>query len=295
MDKGRLGIAPLLVAGIVLAPCAAHAQLLGRASSAVRDGDASSSRQSDDDDDRDSGDSGGGGGSVLGSASHAVRDGGGGGGGGSYYDWGGGGSSAPAFSIASGATCPLGLPYMLDAGTTSAPADADSQSGARIALRLDTELGYVIAGAARAGFGARLQLPLFFDLTARYSVFFEPTNEGIVVAALGRIGADFRIVDDRWIQLRVGGGLRHFHDDLGGILGGDFALGLDIFPGEPFVVSGELSVGAVGQAFVVQARGSVGVIVDSVEIYAGYDYEALFAGGAQVDLGGPMLGVRAWL
>lgn len=271
----------------VAAPLAAHAQLLDRASDAVHgggdDGQNSSSSSDDDDDD----DSGGG---LLGSASDAAH----GSSSGGYSGSGASGAPYVALGAASSIGCPFGQPYLDTVGSTGVAA-TDGTVDARLAVRLELEAGYVLGGAGRGGVGARLQLPFLLDLTTRYSVFFEPTEEGVLVAALGRIGGELRIVDNQWLQLRIGGGLRHFHDDLGSELGGDFTLGFDAFPGEPIVISGELSAGVVGQAIVVQARGRVGFIIDSTEIYAGYDYEALFAGGIQVDLGGPMLGVRAWL
>lgn len=303
MHLGRVAalaasLAVVLAAPVLAAPGVADAQLLGRASSAARgDSDSGSSRQRDDDSDRDRRDDRESSGGVVSSASRAARGSSGGGGG-----WGspGGGRSwgrgrGWGVSSAAAALCPLGVPYASPGYHAQDDAGSYAAEPVRVAGRLELELGYALGGAGRLGFAARLQLPILLDLTTRYSIFVEPTDGGILAAALGRFGADIRIVDDRWVQIRVGGALRHFHDDVGGVFGGDVSIGLDAFPVDPLVVSGELSAGMVGEAVVVQARGTLGLIVESVEIFAGYDYEALFAGSVQVDLGGPMLGVRGWL
>lgn len=285
MHEGRVA-APAASLAIVLAfPSAGEAQLLGRASSAVRgDDDSRSSGQDDDSDrDRDYGRESSGG--LVSSASRAVR-----GSSGRGAGWGSGGGG-----IGAAALCPLGVPYASPRYHAQQDGGSYAAEPVRLAGRLELELGYALGGAGRVGFAARLQLPVLLDFATRYSVFVEPTEDGVVAAALGRIGADIRLVDDRWVQIRIGGGLRHFHDEIDGAIGGDFAIGVDAFPVEPLVISGELTAGVVGEAVVVQARASLGLIVDSVEIYGGYDYEALFAGSVQVDLGGPMLGVRGWL
>jgi hypothetical protein len=174
-----------------------------------------------------------------------------------------------------------------------------TESGAprasRFASRLSAEVGYALGGALRGGVDGRLALPYLLDISTHYSFFLEATEEGLVAAALGRISAELRLIDDPVAQLRLGGGIRHFHDSLGGVVGGDGLIALDLFPIDPVVVSTELGIGFVGEAVVVSARGTVGAIFDSTEIYAGYHYEGLFAGGEHVDLGGPILGVRAWL
>ena len=302
----------LCAAGLVVAaPVSARAQLLGSASSAVRgsddddddDGGQSSSSSSDNDQDDDDDDGGSYGGSFLGSASSAVRGSGsssssGSSGYGASRGYGGSyggpyGGSAP--SGGPGARYVLGAhPYELDCGGYGRVVADDTEIG-RTAARIELEAGYALGGAGRGGASARIQLPIPLDLTVRYSVFAEPLESGVQVAALGRFGLEWRFLDDPVIQLRLGGGGRHFQDAAGGVFGLDVLLGIDIFPGSPLVITIEGGVGFVGQAIVAQVRGTIGAMVDRFEIYAGYDSEGLLADGTHVDLGGPMLGVRTWL
>lgn len=334
VGRGSWALSPLGLALLVLAlPASADAQLLGRASSAARDDDSSSSSSSrddsssydssddssdyqgqyDDDDDDD-------GGSYLARASDAARsrrserrtygDEGGLVGGASYVVR--GEPAGPGYADDSSyvpdppngsvpyARQPATEHYVLGvhpyAGGASGFGGYTSRSDlGRVASRVELELGYALGGAGRVGASARLQLPFLIDITTRYSVFVEPLDEGVAMLALGRIGAELRIVDCPVLQLRVGAAVRHFHDAAGGLVGGDVGVAFDIFPGAPVILSGEVTVGAVGQAIIVQARGSVGVIIDSTEIYAGYDFEGLVSADQLVDLGGPMLGVRLWL
>lgn len=270
---------------VLLGPPAAQAQLLDRASSAARGDSGSQDRsddRSDDDDDRSSSSSDDDG--ALGSASRAARGGSSGGGRGSS---GSSGWEGPAVHRARAS-----VPYSV--AVVGVGIESGEVADVPVAARLELEGGYVIAGAGRIGAGARLELP-WFDIAARYSLFLEPRESGWDAVALGRIGLDWRAVDEEPVVVRIGGGLRHFEDAAGGLFGADVVLGVDLFLGPPVILSLELGAGFVGEAFLAQARGSVGFAVDACEIYVGYDFEGLWSGGGGVDLGGPMLGVRGWL
>lgn len=287
---------------LLLAPAPASAQLLGRASDAARGSSSSNDNDYDDDDD----DGGSflssassaargddyddydqdyddddydydGGGSTLGRASGAARSGG----------WGSGSGSGEVFLV-------RGCPYEDDrAGLGFSAPVGEAPPG--VAARLEVEGGYALEGAGRGAFAARVQLSGFaLDLTTRYSIFVEPVESGVLALALGRVGLEYRLLDLPAAQIRLGGGLRHMQDELGAIFGGDATIGVDLFLGDPVIVSLEAGAGIVGEAAVALVRGRIGVIFDSTEIYAGYHYEGLFA-GQHVDLGGPMAGVRYWL
>jgi hypothetical protein len=292
----------------------AHAQLLDRASRAVRgdDDDPPRSRRDDDDDDVDDR------GSLLDRASHTVRE-------PSYrgddddgyddrgYDDRGYDRGYDRVYVASAGYTSAGeyeyegsgygvdaihVPWVLGAFpyANGAPGYSVESTGdnARTAGTFEIEAGYALGGAGRAGVGARLMLELPLDILVRYSVFFELVDHGVQVAAIGRVGLAWRLLESAPVHIRIGGGLRHFQDHLGGVVGVDGSLGVDIFPGSPLVISVDGSIGFVGQAMVAQVRAELGLMIDLVEIYAGYNYEGLVA-AEHVDLGGPMLGIRAWL
>ena len=72
--------------------------------------------------------------------------------------------------------------------------------------------------------------------------------------------------------------------------GWHFLYGVDLYPVRPVVLSFQGDVGVLGGAWVTSARGSVGAVVDQVELYVGYD--GLWID--DVDLSTWMLGCRLW-
>ncbi|UJR83854.1 hypothetical protein [Sandaracinus amylolyticus] len=268
----------------LLVPSVAGAQLLDRASSTVRgdDGGGSSSSSSDDDDDDDDDDDGG----LLDGASITVR---GDGDSPSSTDAGwSAGTTWPDYALAP-------QPYASDCDAQLRPLAPGVDEGFELAVRADAEVGYALGGAWRGAVGVRLQLPMQLDLATRYSMFVEPHGGDIRFVVLGGFGIEYRLIDVPGAQLRIGAEARTFYDSIDTIWGGGATFGLDLFPGEPVVLSTELAAAFVGQAFELRARAQIGVLIESVEIFAGYHYDGLFRDGVHVDLGGPMLGVRAWL
>jgi hypothetical protein len=189
-------------------------------------------------------------------------------------------------------------PYAHDSGGYALAAEDESGElrEARTAFRVEVEGGYVLAGARRIAAAARVQLPFFVDIAAHYSLYVEPGAPDISTLTLGRVDLELRLLDGTGIQIRFGGGLRHFHDRLGSLLGGGVGVAVDVFPVRPLVLSASADAGIVGRATILRARASAGLVVDNTEVYLGYHYEALLGeGGAAADLGGVMIGVRLWL
>ncbi|MDQ3037552.1 MAG: hypothetical protein M3Y87_34475 [Myxococcota bacterium] len=146
----------------------------------------------------------------------------------------------------------------------------------------------------RGTVAARVELPWSIDLFARYTAFIEPSSAGFDSLVLGRVGVGLRAIDLPEAQLRIGVALRHFHDWLGSVFGIDGVLGLDVMIEEPVLLSAEASIGTVGSALVAQLRGTLGLRIDRVDVYAGWEHVALQpldGEGGGVDLGGPIVGV----
>lgn len=263
----------------------ADAQVLRRASEAVR-GESSSSDDSSD-------------GRTLRSASSTVRD--------SDSSGGSGGGYAPAYSGGGGSRSAWGwngrrrylfAPYPYAdgyAGCSRPVSEGSSEVSPRAAYRVGLEGGYALAGVGRGALSARVQLAVPFDLNASYSLFLEPLNDGGVDSlTFGRVGIDIRLVDQPDLQVRLGGAARHFHDRQGSVFGADGAVGMDVFPGDPWVFSADVGLGFVGEAMVTFARISAGAMVGPVELFVGYDHQGLGSGDSYVSLGGPMAGLRLW-
>lgn len=179
-------------------------------------------------------------------------------------------------------------------GYARAGLDRESEDvDARVAFRLEAEAGYAVEGAARLGAAARVQLPFFLDLATRYSLYWEPEDR--VALAIGRTLLDLRLIDAIGIQLRVGVGVLHLHDALGGLFGPTAQASIDLFLVAPLVLSADASIGGAGAALVVRASARAGLLVDGTEIYVGYHHESLAGDGGYVELRSPTVGVRQWL
>jgi len=79
-------------------------------------------------------------------------------------------------------------------------------------------------------------------------------------------------------------------DDEGSEYGIDFIYRFDAFSGRPWIISVDAGLGSLGAAFVARIRATVGVNIDAVEFYAGYEH--IDVNG--IALSGPLLGTRAW-
>lgn len=282
----------VFIAALVLGAHPAEAQLLRGASETVRSSEpspsssrsSSSSSSSDDSSSSSSSDS------TLGRSSRVVRSGGGGGGrvsvGVQRSYW------APRYHDES---VVYGSAY---ATTPSAALVDGTDPEARTLVVPQLEGSYVLDGVGRGTAAVRVILPIPMELLAGYSAYFEPLDGGGIEAlVLGRIGAAYRAIDDGPVQLRIGGALRHWQDYQGARFGGELLAGLELFPGEPVVLTAEGGLGVVGDAWAFELRASIGVIIEVVELYVGWHHVALEAmnGTGGVELTGPMAGVRLWL
>ncbi|AKF08011.1 hypothetical protein [Sandaracinus amylolyticus] len=281
----RLLASLALVLALAPSPRAA-AQLLDRASDTVRSDEPSRSSSSDDDSGSSSGSSSSDDDSTLGRASSTVRGDGGGRPRARYAPrrWYVEEQYAPSYGVyASGSV------YV---------ASDEPEPLLETMVVAQLEGSYVIDDVGRGTASVRVLLPWPAEIFAGYSLYLEPRERGETdFVALGRLGAAWRAVDDEAIQVRIGGSLRHWQDAEGARFGGEALAGVDMFPGEPLVLSFEGAAGIVGDAWVFEARGTIGVLMGPVELYAGWHHVALEAtnGSGGVELTGPVGGLRLWL
>lgn len=106
----------------------------------------------------------------------------------------------------------------------------------------------------------------------------------------GDTNLTWRFAQNEWAQMRMGLGLNWLGDGAGEDVGFNFTYGGDFFPMEPLVVSGELDIGSLNHAFLLHARGTVGVQMNRMELFTGYDYLQLDSSNVH----GLVAGVRLW-
>lgn len=90
--------------------------------------------------------------------------------------------------------------------------------------------------------------------------------------SLGDANLVFRFAQSDILIMRSGLGVNWLNDDAGTDLGFNFTYGGDLFPVKPWVISSELDWGTLGDATLFHLRGTVGVQLNRVTVYTGYDF-----------------------
>ena len=108
--------------------------------------------------------------------------------------------------------------------------------------------------------------------------------------SLGDANVVFRFAQSDHLIMRTGFGVNWYDDDLGSDFGFNFTYGGDLFPIKPWVLSAELDWGTLGETGLFHTRGTVGVQLNRVTVYTGYDF--LNIGNAQIH--GLVAGVELW-
>ncbi len=182
------------------------------------------------------------------------------------------------------------------AGWVVDPRKATIQEHRRISGRAAVEGSYQFGGLWRSGFAARIGSPRV-DVDTQMSFYLEPAHNDATY--LGDTTLNFAPIALPGIVWRVGLGARYMLDarlptESGAreyAAGWNFSTSLDAFPGKPFVVSARLDRGMLYETPVWRARATVGLVHRRFELFAGYDHTQI----RNVALGGPLLGLRAWL
>lgn len=175
------------------------------------------------------------------------------------------------------------------------PWTGDASKHRRIGGRLEAEGAYLYRGLWRTGMAARVgsarvdvdtQLSFYLDAPRRDALYLGDTSLNLAPVALPqivwRVGLGTRYMLDARIP---GAGPREYS------MGWNFSTSLDAFPGRPFVISARLDRGSLYQTAVWRGRATVGLVRERFELFAGYEHTQI----ERVSLGGPLLGLRAWL
>jgi hypothetical protein len=171
--------------------------------------------------------------------------------------------------------------------------DAPGAHRRQLAAQLDMEAGYMRQEVVPATLALRLQMPRRLELFARGSLLTDVAEQEPERAVSSNALLSWRFAQSERVDLRTGLGMRHFRLDTDR-WGFDWLYGLDFFTRRRLVGHLELHLGSLGRAFALETRGTLGVMVNRVEIYAGGDVLALFGPGQKAKLGGAVGGVRVW-
>lgn len=164
--------------------------------------------------------------------------------------------------------------------------------GQATSIRASVEGGLVDQNLTRFTVAGRISGNHRFEIETKWDSFTESLGGGALDQIwLGDVNVTWQHAVGRHGQFRTGVGLRTMVDVDGTTDHGvNFTYGFDLYPASPLVVHAAIDVGTVGQAGFVQANGALGLMVGALELYVGYDQTWV----GDVDLGGPMVGVRMW-
>lgn len=129
-----------------------------------------------------------------------------------------------------------------------------------------------------------------FGLCSQWDHFFERYQGHSDELVLGDLNLTYRFAQADWVRMYAGLGGRGLFDRYRVRGGFNFLYGADVFLIDPVVLSTALDLGHLNQAFLLRLRTSVGVQLGHAELFAGYDWLRI----GDVDIHGPMLGVRLW-
>ncbi len=169
---------------------------------------------------------------------------------------------------------------------------------AQWALKFSLEDGYDFHGINRAGLGFRLSTSTRFGLEGNFNLYSEELDgAGTDNLGIGDLNVIVRFAQSERFECRSGLGFRYLADLTDDVKGDDdfdagfnFLYGVDFFPVRPLVISSQIDLGTLGEAFVFHGRTTFGVMLLDWELYAGYDYLRV----ESVDLHGPVVGLRYW-
>lgn len=123
--------------------------------------------------------------------------------------------------------------------------------------------------------GGRLQLHTSsrFGLDTQMDWLREPASGPLGDELwLGDCNVIFRFAQSERAQFYTGVGLNWLDDPVNTDLGFNFTYGADFFPVKPWVVSSSIDWGSLGRAEQFRFRLTGGVMINRVEVFAGYEY-----------------------
>lgn len=158
-------------------------------------------------------------------------------------------------------------------------------------VRASVENGNDFDGVNRVGGTVLAETASRFGFLTQWHYFHENQGGGRRDdLTLGDINLTYLVITGQRVLFRVGLGARASFDHGRDDWGFNAHCGMDLFPRRPWVISTSLDAGTLGSAGVVHARGSVGYLWNRWEFLGGYDFLRV----GDVNLQGPMLGVRVW-
>jgi hypothetical protein len=158
-------------------------------------------------------------------------------------------------------------------------------------LRWSSEYGYDFDGVERFGTNIHLETTSRLGIDAELSWFDQHDDQGVAVDEfwVGDANAILRFAQSHHAQWWTGAGV-NWIDDVNTQYGFNLTYGADIFLGDPWILSGAMDYGKIGDEDFFHGRLALGANWKTIEGFIGYDY--LNAGSREHDT--LMVGLRTW-
>lgn len=190
----------------------------------------------------------------------------------------------------------LRYPYQGDTGGhmtfLEGEADPKPPGAAGVSFRIAARYAYDWDGLHLPGVDALLEttLPMRLGVETGWTTYIEPLPGMLDHLTIGDLNLTIRFAQSRRVEFRSGLGAR-LMIDRGDVAGGfNFTYGFDVYPARPVVVSASIDLGNLGRAFYLEGKGTLGMALRGMEIFAGYDATRI----GDVVLHGPVAGIRGW-
>ncbi len=138
--------------------------------------------------------------------------------------------------------------------------------------RFLAESGTDFDGLQKHGGKLRLDTSSRWGLDTEWNFRRESLSSGHDTLWNGDANVIYRFAQSQRAAFYTGLGVNWLSDRLGGNAGFNFTYGADFFPADPWVLSGSIDWGTLGHATQFHGRATVGVMLNRLEVFTGYDY-----------------------
>lgn len=138
--------------------------------------------------------------------------------------------------------------------------------------RFLAESGTDFDGLQKQGGRLRLDTTSRFGLDTEWNFRRETLSTGHDSLWNGDVNLVYRFAQSRRAAFYTGLGVNWLADRGGGDAGFNFTYGADFYPADPWVISGSIDWGTLGHASTFHGRATVGLMLNRLEVFTGYDY-----------------------
>lgn len=138
--------------------------------------------------------------------------------------------------------------------------------------RFLAESGTDFDGLQKYGGRLRLDTSSRWGLDTEWNFRRESLSSGHDTLWNGDANLIYRFAQSRRAAFYTGLGVNWLSDRFGGNAGFNFTYSADFYPADPWVVSGSIDWGTLGHATLFHGRATVGVMLNRLEVFTGYDY-----------------------